>query len=312
MGSPFACSFIRRLRAMARCVVQRGTGIENFVQYSPRPLRTSTPDLQDHRHLPKLLPTISIVTPSYNQGVFLERTIASVLEQNYPELEYFVQDGGSTDRSIDILNHWGSRLTGWSCEPDGGQADALNRGFARTRGQIMGWLNSDDIYMPGALYAVAQYFRTHPKVDVVYGHRIMIDPKGMEIGRWIMPPHIPAALRYFNRLPQETLFWRRTAWERVGGAIDVQFQMAMDWDLIMRFYHAGCRFARIPRFLGGFTIHPEQKTARHREINDHEAETIRNRWVKRKRKLLKLEAAAYLAYSVPFHLAWRLGFRRDP
>ena len=131
--------------------------------------------------------TISIVTPSYNQAPFIERTLRSVLDQGYPDLQYFVQDGGSKDGTADILERHADRLAGFDCQPDGGQAQAINRGFARTDGEIMAWLNSDDILLPGALAHVAAKFAAHPEIDVLYGHRVLIDENDCEIGRWIMP-----------------------------------------------------------------------------------------------------------------------------
>ena len=120
---------------------------------------------------------ISIVTPSFEQGRFLDRTIYSVVTQNYPSLEYVVQDGGSTDNTVDVLRRFDRLLTAWTSEQDAGQADAINRGFARTNGEIMAWLNSDDLLLPGTLAVVAGYFAQHPEVDVVYGNRVR--PGGM-------------------------------------------------------------------------------------------------------------------------------------
>ncbi|MDR3469543.1 MAG: FkbM family methyltransferase [Xanthobacteraceae bacterium] len=206
-------------------------------------------------------PVISLVTPSFNQGHFLGRTIASVLDQNYPALEYFVQDGGSTDDTLEVLQRYSTRLTGWQSAPDNGQSDAINKGFARARGEIMGWLNSDDILLPGSLHSVADYFNRHPDVDVVYGHRLLIDDNDQMIGRWIMPAHDDAVLSWADYVPQETLFWRRRIWERVGSQVDESFRFAMDWDLLLRFRAAGAKFARLPRLIGAFRIHEDQKTS---------------------------------------------------
>lgn len=210
---------------------------------------------------PAELPTISIVTPSFNQGRFIARTLRSVFEQAYPKLEFRVQDGGSSDETLDVLHEYGDRLAGWVSEPDRGQTDAINRAFAATSGEIMGWLNSDDLLLPGALHRVAAYFQRHPDVDVVYGDRLLIDEDDREIGCWVLPDHDDEVLSWADFVPQETLFWRRRLWERVGGALDDDFRFAMDWDLLVRFREAGARFAHLNAFVGAFRIHEHQKTS---------------------------------------------------
>lgn len=227
-------------------------------QYPPRPLTrvepaTAPPDRGN--------PRISIVTPSFNQGRFIERTLLSVLDQDCAGLEYFVQDGGSADETPAILRRYEERLSGWASERDSGQSQAINRGFARTRGEIMGWLNSDDLLLPGALSFVADFFRRHPEVDVVYGDRLLIDEEDREIGRWIMPGHDGAMLSWGDYIPQETLFWRRGIWERAGARVDESLRFAMDWDLLLRLRDTGARFVHLPRFLGAFRVHDLQKTS---------------------------------------------------
>jgi carbamoyltransferase len=207
----------------------------------------------------------SIVTPSYGQGKFIDRTIRSVMDQQYPAVEYYVQDGGSKDSTVEVLKQFQHALTGWESEKDSGQSQAINKGFLKTGGEIMSWLNSDDLLLPGALQTVANFFQKNPDVDVVYGDRLLIDENDMEIGRWIMPGHDSEVLSWVDYVPQETLFWRRSIWERVGGRIDESFRFAMDWDLLIRFRDAGANFAHIPRFLGAFRIHEQQKTST--EIN---------------------------------------------
>src|SRR5207302_369335 len=141
-------------------------------------------------------------------------------------------------------------------------ANGLNVGFEHATGEIMAYLNSDDVLLPGALNYVANYFREHPEVDVVYGHRVVIDEYDQEIGRWVLPGHDDEVLSWADYVPQETLFWRRRIWEDAGGMIDESFRFAIDWDLLIRFRDAGARMARLPRFLGGFRVHPHQKTSK--------------------------------------------------
>ncbi len=220
---------------------------------------------------------ITVATPSFDQGRFIARTVRSVLEQGYPRLEYFVQDAGSSDNTLEVLREFGDRIALRS-EADGGQADAVNRALAHGTGDIMSYLNSDDILLPGTLHYVADFFARHPGVDVVYGHRIVIDEEDREIGRWILPPHSDLAISWVDWIPQETMFWRRALWEKVGG-VDTSFDFALDWDLIIRFREANARFARLPRFLAGFRVHGSQKTVQQIGSGDREMNRIRQRWL---------------------------------
>jgi glycosyltransferase involved in cell wall biosynthesis len=210
---------------------------------------------------PEQAPWISLVTPSYNQAEFIERTVKSVIDQGYPRLEYVVQDGKSTDGTNEVLRPYLQKLTHFeSCE-DNGQAHAINLGVQRTQGEIMAYLNSDDILLAGALWYVADYFAQRPDVDVIYGHRVVIDEKDEEIGRWVLPPHDDEVMLWLDYVPQETLFWRRKLWEKVGNRMDESYQFALDWELLTRFHAAGAKFVRVPRFLAAFRVHALQKTS---------------------------------------------------
>jgi glycosyltransferase involved in cell wall biosynthesis len=230
-----------------------------------QPIKVSFTALHGHSFISSLqapCPKISILTPSFNQGQFLERTIISVLEQQYPQLEYIIQDGASTDNTKDILSRYQPYCHYIASQSDTGQAQAINRGFRQASGKIMAWLNADDVLLPGALVSVAHFFQAHPEADVVYGHRIIINAQDQEIGRWILPPHDDKVLRWADWIPQETLFWRRRIWEKAGGYVDESFQFALDWELLLRFRAAGAQFVRLPRFLAAFRVHPQQKTSR--------------------------------------------------
>ena len=209
---------------------------------------------------PAVPPAITIVTPSYNQAEFIQRTIESVLSQNYSNLEYIVQDGNSKDGTVAVLEKYSHFLSRYVSEKDAGQSDAINKGFNGTHGEIMAYLNSDDMLLPGALNYVATFFSKHPEVDVVYGHRVIVDENDMEIGRWVMPPHSDDVLKWADYIPQETMFWRRSIWEKAGGRISTEMDFAMDWDLILRFIEQKARIKRLPRFLGVFRVHGKQKT----------------------------------------------------
>jgi glycosyltransferase involved in cell wall biosynthesis len=276
-------------------------------QYPPRELKV--PAKYNKQAAFDVAPKISIVTPSFNQSEFIERTIKSVLEQSYPNLEFFVQDGGSDDGTKEILDRYSDRLTGWESCPDNGQSQAINLGFARTSGEIMAWLNSDDILLPGALAYVADYFSRHPEVDVVYGHRILIDENDQQIGRWMMPAHDNEILSWADFIPQETMFWRRSIWKKAGGRIDESFRFAMDWDLLVRFRDAGACFVRLPRFIGGFRIHPQQKTsAVVSEIGFQEMSLLRQRLLGHVPIKSEIQKAVlpYLLRHVAIYLGWRI------
>lgn len=203
---------------------------------------------------------ISIVTPSYLSNSYLEETIQSILDQKYPNLEYIIQDGGSDDGTVDIIKRYEKHLHYWDSCPDNGQSHAINRGFSHSSGEIMAYLNSDDILLPGALHYISDYFIKNQDVDVIYSHRVLIDSNSDEIGRWVMPQHCHHTITWHDFIPQETLFWRREIWNKAGGHMDESKRFAMDWELIMRFREIGAKFVRLPRFLGAFRVHDEMKS----------------------------------------------------
>jgi glycosyltransferase involved in cell wall biosynthesis len=183
----------------------------------------------------------------------------SVLDQGYAPLEYIVIDGGSSDGSVDSIRRYADRLAYWISEPDRGQSDALIKGFARARGDIQGWLCSDDLLLPGALQAIATYFATHPDVQAVYGDALWIDAAGHPLRPKKEPGfHRLAFMFDHNYIPQPSMFWRRNLYERVGG-LDPNFHLAMDADLWERFSRV-TRIAHIPRYLSCMRYYAEQKT----------------------------------------------------
>ena len=261
-------------------------------------------------------PRIAIVTPSFQQARFLDETLRSVLEQPGVDCQYVVQDGGSTDDSPRLIRERAGRLHAWESARDGGQADAIARGFAKTSGSpddLMAWINSDDYYQPRALAYVADYFARHPEVDVVYGHRIVVDEASREIARWFMPRHDDAVLRLNDFVPQETMFWRRRLWDRVGG-LDTSFKFAIDWDLLLRFQAAGARIVRVPYFLACFRVHPTQKTSfSMHDTGQREITLLRERTHGRPFPARELEGhpvlLRYLRRSAGIEFLWKLGLR---
>jgi glycosyltransferase involved in cell wall biosynthesis len=232
--------------------------------------------------LPLPLPRITIVTPSFNQGAFLETAIRSVLDQGYPNLEYIVIDGGSTDGSVDILRKYGDRLAYWVSEPDGGQYEALNKGFARATGEILGWLNSDDQLVPWALGVVGELFARFPQIDWLTSlHPLYLDEAGKAVACGPMEGFSREGFFRGENLPgfdwhvegsiqQESTFWRRSLWERAGGRLDVSYRLAADFELWARFFrHADLYGVGTP--LGGFRMHGGQKTAQQAETYRLEA-----------------------------------------
>jgi glycosyltransferase involved in cell wall biosynthesis len=228
--------------------------------HQPRSLKL--PDYSRHCVSSVRMPRISVVVPSFRQARFIRETLISLLDEAYPNLELIVVDGGSDDGTVEILREFDSRIAWWVSEPDQGQTHAINKGFARSTGDIMAWLNSDDRIVPGSLHLIARFFEKNPQVDIAYGNRILINEESLEIGRWILPPHSDRVLKWVDFVPQETLYWRRHAWQAAGGSLDESFQFAMDWDLLLRFSKARQRFHRFPEFLGLFRVHDKQKTSR--------------------------------------------------
>jgi len=205
-------------------------------------------------------PRVSIVTPSYNQGRFLEETILSVLNQDYPNLEYIVMDGGSTDNSVEIIKKYEDRLAYWVSEPDKGQSDAINKGFSVATGEIFAWLNSDDMYLPAAIPSVVSFFQAHPGIGCVIGDMAIIGPDSECL---FVRKSIPFKLRrtlYAGWIvPQPATFFTRGAFERTG-KLDTELQYQMDYEFFLRMALTGVRFGNIRRPLAAFRLHKSSKT----------------------------------------------------
>jgi glycosyltransferase involved in cell wall biosynthesis len=205
-------------------------------------------------------PLISIITPSYNQGPYIEQTILSVLNQNYPNIEYLVVDGGSTDETLDILRRYEDRLT-WVSEPDRGQAHALNKGFRRARGEIFGWLNSDDTYEPRAIRTVVEFFRRCPEVAMVYSDGNLIDENGHVTARVVVQDFVWEDLLFSTYMPQPTVFFRREVVERIG-PFDENLHILMDHDFWIR-TGAQFRIQRLPAILANLRYYKGTKSTSH-------------------------------------------------
>jgi len=211
----------------------------------------------------EILPRISVITPTLNQGGFIEQTINSVLGQNYPDLEYIIMDGASRDNTLEILRKYGGRLL-WISEPDRGQSHAINKGLRMATGEITAFLNSDDLYEPGALLKVGKFFATHPEADWLTGRCRTIDPKGQEIRKaitlyknaWLKlrSYHVLLVLNYIS---QPATFWRRKVVDTVGG-FDESLRYAMDYDYWLRVVRSFNLWV-LNDYLASFRVHPSSK-----------------------------------------------------
>ncbi len=205
------------------------------------------------------LPLISIVTPSYNQVDFIEETIQSVITQDYARREYLIFDGGSTDGSVDIIKRYADQLDYWVSGPDRGQSHAINKGLAMARGDVLTWLNSDDVYLPGALSAVAECFDRHPEVDLVYGDFIYTDVHGAVLRRRKVFPKIEYDhLVFHDYLGQPAVFFRRSLFEK-SGDVDESLYYSMDWELFLRMWKVATPM-HLPRELATFRLNHLAKT----------------------------------------------------
>lgn len=203
-------------------------------------------------------PKISIITPSYNQGQFLEETLSSVFDQRYPNLEYIVIDGGSTDESVDIIRRYEKRLAYWVSEKDRGQVHAINKGLERVTGDIVAFINSDDIYLPGAFNAVADRFRKQPDCEWLCGDTIMFgEGHPTELVRAVVPESAAQSLSWAYRAPQPGHFWKR---ELIKDGFQERWQYDFDHDLYVRLLLAGHKCEHLPVPLAAYRLHATSKT----------------------------------------------------
>lgn len=200
-------------------------------------------------------PKISIVTPNYNQADYLEQTILSVLNQGYSNLEYIIIDGGSTDGSIDIIKRYEDQLTYWISESDNGMYEAIQKGFDKSTGEIMAWINSDDMYHKNALFTIAEIFSTLADINWVVGTSTMYD----KLGRTLYVEHSRQFTKYdfyssdFFWIQQESCFWRRTLWNKVGAKLNGNLKYAGDFDLWLRFFRYDRLFV-VNALIGGYRL----------------------------------------------------------
>jgi glycosyltransferase involved in cell wall biosynthesis len=206
-------------------------------------------------------PLVSIIIPSYNQARFLEFTIQSILEQDYPNFEIIVVDGGSTDGSVEIIKRYADRFAWWVSEKDKGHADALNKGFARAKGEIIAWLNSDDTYYPGAIADAVRVLQENPDVGLVYADADLTDEEGKIIGRFASrQTDYKKLLRASVHIPQATTFFRADLYRQVG-ELSLSLFFAFDYDLWVRLSKVS-RLLYVPHLWATFRLHDEGKSVK--------------------------------------------------
>ncbi len=221
---------------------------------------------------------ISITTPSYNQGQFLEETILSVLNQNYPNLEYIIIDGGSTDNSVNIIKKYEDQLAYWVSEKDQGQTHAINKGFKIATGDIVNWLNSDDLLVPGALQAVAEGFIEYPQADFYFGDFTVINNKGRELFSRKSPPYRFATLFWGRQLSsQPAVFFKRSVFDEIG-YLDESLNFCMDTEFWIRAAIAKNIFHQIKKPLAMTRVHGDAKTTQLQKVLHEEHKSIVKRY----------------------------------
>ena len=255
----------------------------------PPPARTGWPWTEESSQLPDTMsdgspwPRVSIVTPSYNQGQFIEETFRSVLLQDYPNLEYIVTDGGSTDGSVEVIRDYERWLAYWVSEKDQGQSHAINKGFTRATGDFWAWLNSDDIYLPNTVSTAMYHLQEHPEWAIVYGSCEIIDSDGIIVGQFTGREFdLHRMLRTWSPpIPQPGSFFRRVALQDVG-LLDETLHCQLDYDFFLRLsYRYPSRY--VPLCIGAFRRYPEQKTHRMKELCHSEHIRVRERFLSQAR-----------------------------
>lgn len=231
--------------------------------------------------------SISIVMPSYNQARYLEEALESIVAQRHLVHEFFVYDGGSSDNSAAIIRSFESRLDHWVSRPDDGQSAAIADGFKRATGDVLYWLNSDDVLLPGALRRVIEQFDCCPEIDVVRGYSVAIGPDSRILRVVRDPESVPFWIRWgLLRVIQPTMFIRRRAYEAAGG-LDRDLHCAMDTDLIYRLVRSGARWGAVGDYLAAFRLHPQAKSATQRDTYRAERQMMKQRYPEFTRLVLR-------------------------
>jgi glycosyltransferase involved in cell wall biosynthesis len=214
-------------------------------------------------------PLISIITPSFNQSQYLEKTINSIINQDYLRIEFFLFDGESKDDSLKIINKYRNQISFFSSEKDSGQSNAINKGLKKCTGEIINWINSDDLLLPGSLDIIAKCFLDNPETDFFYGDTVIIDQFDRPVYTLLSLPFDANILKYGGNLfAQPSCFFHRSVLEKIG-YLNEDLHWAMDYEFWMRALHAGCNFTQIPHTISAFRIHNQSKSvSNHKKIQD--------------------------------------------
>jgi len=214
-------------------------------------------------------PKISVITPSFNQGQYIEETILSVINQDYPNLEYIIMDGGSSDNTVDVIKKYENKITFWESKKDKGQADAINRGFEMSTGDIICWLNSDDYYLPGSLWYVAQKINTE-KEEILYGNCIHFREENTRVfGTDVRNASSILNLSFADYIIQPSSFYTRKAWEKVG-KLDEKYTFVFDWDWFVRAENLKVNFIPVNCYLSTYRYHDNHKTSSGKDTRSKE------------------------------------------
>jgi len=222
------------------------------------------------------LPTLSVITPAFNSGQFIEDAIQSIVQQEAVTVEHIVMDGASTDDTVATLKRYSH--VEWTSECDGGQSDAINKGFLRAAGDLMGWLNADDYYLPGGLHAIAQAAQEHPEADVIYGDCLFVDSSGKIVRSKVEHNFDASILLYFGcYIPSTSTFVRRRVIES-GQLLDCDYRVCMDFEYFVRLAHAGSRFHYVPQFIAAFRWHGNNISLSHADRRAQERRQVQLRY----------------------------------
>ncbi len=244
-------------------------------------------------------PKISIITPVYNQSQYIEATILSVINQNYPNLEYIIIDGGSTDGTLDILKKYDNKITSWISEPDRGMYHAINKGFSTSSGEIMAWINSDDILLPNSLFNMARLFKDLEHINWIQGLNSFIDLDGNVINT--NSPKKFSFIKFlkgdFKWIQQESTFWRRSLWVQAGSEVNDALKLAGDFELWFRFFQSAKLYnVNIP--IGAWRKREGQLSGTHMESYLREVSEILNSYKIKDEMAIRFKKIKYLNYFI--------------